>query len=371
MGKWAAFGVAAWASMSAMAGEAAADEIDSAILAWVANVSGSPGWEAGYDSIGYDATTDTSVVSGLYLRYALEAAHVSFRDLTIVGYAEQPDGSFAIDELSAAEVYYTGPQPFTDVVLLDVRLTDLSIPAEPGADFTWDTDAPFSSLMHAYGPLADVRFEHGSVGWLNVFTYLGADSASYAIEDVLLERWVGGQIASMTTGAVTLGAAAGLAPPAALQAAGPAPADQQPGPPDRPAPSGPSSALVGADDPSRLVQIMESQGYPATLTTDSFDDPLILSEVDGTEFRIVFYGCSNNADCDTLLFAAEYDTDTDLDVINEWNSDQLFGRAYDDGFGAVLEFGLKTAGGISQANFESVLARWSGMMRSFAERIGL
>ena len=132
----------------------------------------------------------------------------------------------------------------------------------------------------------------------------------------------------------------------------------------------PSGALVGASNPERLKEIIDGLGYPATLDVDVFGDPQIIASAGGTEFRIDFYGCTDNANCDTLLFVAEYDADVELDLINEWNSDQFFGRAYLSGFTPLLEMGVNTIGGISEANFESVLDDWTFLMADFEDRIG-
>jgi len=132
------------------------------------------------------------------------------------------------------------------------------------------------------------------------------------------------------------------------------------------------SDLVDATDPQRLASLIQGLGYRAQVDVDGVGDPLLISSVGGSNFRIYFYGCTDNKGCKSLLYKIGYDlTDgTTLDVVNGWNSDKLFGRAYlDDENDPWLELSVNMAGGVSQFNFEDTFDWWEVIIGEFEDYI--
>ena len=131
---------------------------------------------------------------------------------------------------------------------------------------------------------------------------------------------------------------------------------------------------VQAQDPSGISAAMQQAGYRAQLGSDDTGDPLIFSATGGSDFRVYFYNCTDNADCRTIQFYAGYSAPhtATLETINEWNENNRFGRAYlgEDGIARIeMDIDLDD-GGISQALFEDNLEYWAIVMSRFEDYIG-
>lgn len=133
--------------------------------------------------------------------------------------------------------------------------------------------------------------------------------------------------------------------------------------------------LVDATDPQALVDIIQDLGYRASLEVDGEGDPLIRSSVGGTQFALVFYGCSESHDeCEILLFKAGYELNekVSMDVINQWNATRLFGRAYlDEVSDPWIELVLNVRGGVTRKQFESTFEWWETSVGEFEDAIGV
>ena len=133
--------------------------------------------------------------------------------------------------------------------------------------------------------------------------------------------------------------------------------------------------IVDGSDPEALVSIIQDLGYRAILEVDGQGDPLIRSSVGGTQFAVVFYGCSEDHDqCQILLFKAGYEMDqkVDLELINEWNATRLFGRAYlDDVDDPWIELVLTVRGGVTREQFEQTFEWWESSVGEFEKELGV
>ena len=130
---------------------------------------------------------------------------------------------------------------------------------------------------------------------------------------------------------------------------------------------------IDATDPDRLADIIRDLGYRAVLSTDGVGDPMIETSVNGTDTTILFFGCTDNEDCKTLLFKVGYDLadGTTLEVINAWNTEKLFGRAYlDDEGDPWLEMPVNLFGGVTRANFEDTFDWWDVIVSDFEDHVG-
>ena len=133
--------------------------------------------------------------------------------------------------------------------------------------------------------------------------------------------------------------------------------------------------VIDASKPKKLAGIIQDLGYKAKLSKDAKGDPLISSSVGGSQFHIVFYGCSERRHnkCKVLLFKVGYDQEdgTSLDIINEWNATKVFGRAYmDEERDPWLEMPLVMDGGVTKEQFENVLDVWESIVGDFEMLIG-
>jgi hypothetical protein len=139
------------------------------------------------------------------------------------------------------------------------------------------------------------------------------------------------------------------------------------------APAG-AAGLVHAQDPQSLVTAMQKAGYTAQLGVDKVGDPMITSAYSGTNFQVLFYNCTNHRECATVQFHVGYDFSKapTLDLINQWNSSERFGRAYlDKESDPILEMDVDLDdGGLSPDLFVDNLEFWTSVLPKFEKQIG-
>ena len=132
--------------------------------------------------------------------------------------------------------------------------------------------------------------------------------------------------------------------------------------------------MVRAQDPGSVVQALRNAGYRADLGTDRVGDPMINSAYNGSSFEIFFYNCTNNTECATVQFHSGYDFNQSpgLQLINEWNKSQRFGRAYLDGEDdPILEMDVDLDdGGLSPLLFIDNVEFWTSVLGKFETHIG-
>ncbi len=130
---------------------------------------------------------------------------------------------------------------------------------------------------------------------------------------------------------------------------------------------------ITAANPQSLMDFFATEGAPAKLTTDNVGDPRIDMNYYGTDFSVYFYGCSDGKHCDAIQFFVGYAAkDLPLAKVNDWNTDQRFGRAYLADEGAVrMEYDVYTgADGITPEDFSEIFELWTRLLGKFEEHIG-
>ena len=134
-----------------------------------------------------------------------------------------------------------------------------------------------------------------------------------------------------------------------------------------------SAKAIDATDPAVLLAAMQDFGFAATLEKDSDGDPLIVSRISKTKFRVFFFGCNGGENCSSIHFRAGYDLDKPISalVVNEWNRQKRFGKAYiDDEGDPYLEMDLNMAfDGVGYENFQDTLDWWRVVVEGFEEFI--
>ena len=102
--------------------------------------------------------------------------------------------------------------------------------------------------------------------------------------------------------------------------------------------------------------------------------PLIRSASSGTNFMILLYNCTDGKDCTTIQYYVGFDMKdgAQLDLVNRWNSDMRFGRAYiDDEKDPRLKMDVNLdKGGVSRGNFLDNFSVWLTLLDSFKKHIG-
>jgi hypothetical protein len=196
----------------------AAEPVETAITEWIAKFDGAPDWSARFDDLTYDKETDTAILTGLKVAYTVTDLTLSFEPIAIVGYAEAADGTFDVDVLTTDGVKATGDG--FDAALTDVRYKSLGNLTDDFEELIdWDPQRPFTSLMRAHARFLDIRLEHASIGSMSMTAENNGEQVLVSYEDIALEDWADGKIASITTGPLTM-ASAGVAEPFSITGAG-------------------------------------------------------------------------------------------------------------------------------------------------------
>lgn len=68
--------------------------------------------------------------------------------------------------------------------------------------------------------------------------------------------------------------------------------------------------MIAAHDPGSVVAALAMDGYETELTTDDSGDPKITIELVGMLTHVYFFGCEDNANCDSLMFMTGFDRET-------------------------------------------------------------
>ena len=129
---------------------------------------------------------------------------------------------------------------------------------------------------------------------------------------------------------------------------------------------------VTSQRPASVVAALQAEGFKAELTKDDGGDPMIKSTSSGTDFLVLFYGCTKNVNCTSIQFYAGYaDGKVSLSKLNDWNSSHRFSRAYISDKGAArVESDLDLdVGGMSTALFADNFEVWTTTMAAFEKHI--
>ncbi len=129
---------------------------------------------------------------------------------------------------------------------------------------------------------------------------------------------------------------------------------------------------VTAAFPETIARALEDLGHSAVIGVDSVGDPQVTSSINGLNYVILFYGCTDNSYCEDIQFRATFQTEGTVsrDLLHDWNRDYFVGKAYmNDSGSAVIEHAVVGVDGLSRDNFERILLRWDRALTSFTEAI--
>lgn len=135
-------------------------------------------------------------------------------------------------------------------------------------------------------------------------------------------------------------------------------------------PSTQAQSLITGADTAAILSAARTQGK-ASLTLQENSDPLINGEMNGLRYQIYFSNCTDDAPCEDLNFYIGFsDLKPDLALINSWNRDKRFGRAYLDDVGdAVVEMDVDLVKGVTNDHLINQVAVWSQVMTEFTAYI--
>ncbi len=131
-----------------------------------------------------------------------------------------------------------------------------------------------------------------------------------------------------------------------------------------------------ASDPQTFVDFFASEGYRPELREDTVGDPMVMFRREGKVEYLLFYDCTDNADCLSVQFFTIFPMEegVPLEVLNDWNSGVLkrFTRAYTyDDNKVRLDMDIATSrDGISSRDFAVLMKLWLMRRDEFQEKIG-
>lgn len=139
-----------------------------------------------------------------------------------------------------------------------------------------------------------------------------------------------------------------------------------------------NAAVLDAVSAWEVAAAMGEFGYEVELETDNQGDPFLVSRVNDSTFTIGFYGCNKNPDvykriCSDAQYRASYNHSegASLSLINSWNRDYRFGKAYVDSEGQpTVEMMLNLEGGFTKSYLRVFLKWWALVLRDFEKHIG-
>lgn len=129
--------------------------------------------------------------------------------------------------------------------------------------------------------------------------------------------------------------------------------------------------MLSAKDPSAILHIAKSYGS-AVLEKDSEGDPKIKGRIDGTSYIILFYGCTQNKNCDDIQFRTNWSVKTaiSMDAINAWNAEKRYGKAFlDSDKDPNLEMTVNLNHGVTRENLDDNFQWWIKAVENFKEEI--
>ncbi len=133
-----------------------------------------------------------------------------------------------------------------------------------------------------------------------------------------------------------------------------------------------AQSQVDASDANALANLLKAEGYQIDITTDKVGDPLLKGKLDGTNYDIFFYDCTNNANCRTIQFQVGYDMTNGMSLqrANQWNSDMRYATVHlDNEMDPFLQMDLNIDYGVSAENFVDNFKMWSNVLGQFEDFI--
>ena len=136
------------------------------------------------------------------------------------------------------------------------------------------------------------------------------------------------------------------------------------------------ATVLDAVTARELAAVMAEFGYDIELKDEN--GPALVTRRGETKFTISFYGCDKNPDvsrriCGDAQFRSSYNLPdaASLNLMNKWNNEFRFGKAYVNGEGrATVEMTINLDGGVTKSYLHSLLKWWGLVLRDFEAYIG-
>ncbi len=134
-----------------------------------------------------------------------------------------------------------------------------------------------------------------------------------------------------------------------------------------------AQTIVDGNSVDEILNIARGYGSATLSESSSSGTPVIEGRIDGILYQLFFMNCDDNAtNCEDLNFYAGFlNLKPTLEVINDWNRDKRFGKAYlDSDLDAVVEFDVNLEHGVTRDNLDAAFAVWRLILDQYKTYIG-
>ena len=122
-----------------------------------------------------------------------------------------------------------------------------------------------------------------------------------------------------------------------------------------------------------VAAAFQAQGVPSQVSSDSYGDPYVQLQTGGplpSDYGdVFFFDCDGSGTCDSILMVASFQPQRRpvyLDVINRWNVERRWVRAYIDAENyIVLDMDVSGYGGIPQEALATQVSRFVQSVADF------
>lgn len=123
-----------------------------------------------------------------------------------------------------------------------------------------------------------------------------------------------------------------------------------------------------------MAAFLKAKGYPVTAAKDDNGLSILKSTAVGVNFDVYFFDCNKAERCQAMQFAAGWtmSTPVKLEMLNKWNRDNRYMRAYVQEGGALYgELDMVVAPGGSTDQIEAYRKHWERVLGNFKTAFGL
>lgn len=134
-----------------------------------------------------------------------------------------------------------------------------------------------------------------------------------------------------------------------------------------------ADVMVDGSNAKLIMTIIQDEGYSISMDQEDNGNPVLVGKLDGSEYRVYFYGCDSGNGCDSIQFSTGYNLNDGmtLESVNEWNRGKRFAKVYlDDDMDPWMEMDINLDGGVTRRNMQDTMDYWRLLMNAFEDHIG-
>lgn len=119
------------------------------------------------------------------------------------------------------------------------------------------------------------------------------------------------------------------------------------------------------NSPEVIAQFAQSFGAAKLITGEQ---PQIQGDVYNAKYSLTFYDCDTKQQCNYMVFSASYPaTSLNLEGINNWNQQMLYGRLFSKDNQLMLTMPIRTLGKINSPNLKADFEIWASTVEQLEE----